>query len=148
MGRISIRRLTPEDVGAVLAASALFDHEPTQEWAEATLRSAGHHLLVAYAGDQPVGFVTGVQTTHPDKGTEMLIYELGVDEAFRRRGIGRALVTELHGLAAELGCYGMWVPVEPGDDAASATYRSAGAQQPEPALIQTWAIGSRSTLGA
>ena len=28
---------------------------------------------------------------HPDKGTEMLLYELGVDESYRRRGIGRVV---------------------------------------------------------
>ena len=39
-----------------------------------------------------MGFVSGVEVTHPDKGTEMFLYELAVDEPFRRRGIGRALV--------------------------------------------------------
>ncbi len=33
--------------------------------------------------------VSGVELTHPDKGTEMFLYELGVAERFRGRGIGR-----------------------------------------------------------
>ncbi|HZE00492.1 MAG TPA: GNAT family N-acetyltransferase, partial [Pseudonocardiaceae bacterium] len=45
----------------------------------------------------------------PDKGTEMFLYELGVDDRFRRRGIGKALVAALAELARESGCYGMWV---------------------------------------
>jgi hypothetical protein len=38
---------------------------------------------VAYDGERPVGMVTGVETTHPDKGTEMFLYELAVDETAR-----------------------------------------------------------------
>ena len=59
----------------------------------------------------------------------MFLYELAVDEPFRRRGIGRQLVTALADLAVGRGCYGMWVGVDAGDNAAAvATYRSAGAE--------------------
>ena len=73
------------------------------------LGEAGHHLLIAYDDERAVGFVTGVEVTHPDKGTEMFLYELAVDEPFRRQGIGRALVERLAELARDAGCYGMWV---------------------------------------
>ncbi|TXS40455.1 GNAT family N-acetyltransferase, partial [Streptomyces sp. uw30] len=76
----------------VAAAEHLFDHPVRTEWAERFLAAAGHHLLVAYVDGEPVGFVSGVETVHPDKGAEMFLYELGVAEPFRRRGIGRALV--------------------------------------------------------
>ena len=46
-------------------------------------------------GDRPVGMISGVETTHPDKGTEMFLYELGVDEDARRRGVATALVNAL-----------------------------------------------------
>ena len=36
-------------------------------------------------GELPVGMVTGVETTHPDKGTEMFLYELSVDVGPHRR---------------------------------------------------------------
>ena len=80
----------------------------------------------------PAGFVTGIEIAHPDKGVEMMLYELGVDDAYRRRGIGRALVEELEALARETGCAGMWVPVEHGNDMAIALYRACGADEPEP----------------
>lgn len=47
-------------------------------------------------------------------------------EAFRRRGIGTALVRALADLARERGCYGMWVLTDDGTDAALATYAAAG----------------------
>ena len=66
--------------------------------------------------------MSGVETTHPDKGTEMFLYELAVASEHRRRGIGPALVEALAALARERGCYGMWVGTEPGNAAALATY--------------------------
>lgn len=65
--------------------------------------------------------------THPDKGTEMFLYELSVDEPKRRRGIGRALVDRLAAVARDRGCYGMWVVTDGGNGAALATYEGAGA---------------------
>ena len=81
---------------ALVAASHLFDHPVDAAGAQRFLDAPGHHLLLALddAGD-PVGFVSGVETTHPDKGTEMFLYELAVDDGSRRLGAGRALVDAL-----------------------------------------------------
>ena len=65
---------------------------------------------------------------HPDKGVEMCLYELAVAEPYRRRGIGRALIERLAGLARERGCYDMWVGVDTDNEPALAAYRSAGAR--------------------
>ena len=70
--------------------------------------------------------MSGVETTHPDKGTELFLYELAVDEPARRRGIGRSLVHALVALARERGCYDMWVLADADNEAAQATYKSAG----------------------
>ena len=131
-------RLGPGDEQLVLADPELFDHPPTEAWTERFLASEGHHLLVALDEDGPVGFVSGVETTHPDKDTEMFLYELSVHEQHRRRGIGRALVEALAELARERGCYGMWVATETDNAAALATYRAAGAEPPEPGVTVTW----------
>ncbi len=87
-----IRRLGPGDDALVVAAEHLFDGPARPDATARFLAEPGHHLLVAYDGERPVGMVTGVETTHPDKGTEMFLYELAVDDAARGRGIGRALV--------------------------------------------------------
>ena len=61
-----------------------------------------------------------MELTHPDKGTEMFLYELGVDEPHRRQGVGTALVGALAALAAERGCYGMFVLTEADNEAGPA----------------------------
>ncbi|MDA0301190.1 MAG: GNAT family N-acetyltransferase [Chloroflexi bacterium] len=133
-----IERLGPGDDERVLAASHLFDDPPSPEATARFLGQPEHHLLVAYGGDDPAGFVTGVEMTHPDKGAEMFLYELGVDEAFQRRGIGRALVQALAALARERGCTGMWVLTDADNKAALATYRAAGGGAPLPQVMLDW----------
>ncbi|MGW1285095.1 N-acetyltransferase family protein [Streptomyces sp. NPDC002586] len=129
-------------VAEVVAAEHLFDNPARSAWAERFLAAAGHHLLLAHADGGPVGFVSGVETVHPDKGTEMFLYELAVGEPYRRRGIGRALVERLAALARERGCYGMWVGVDTGNDAALAAYRSAGGKDDGTCTVLAWDFAS------
>ena len=89
-----------------------------------------------------MGFVSGVETTHPDKGTEMFLYELGVDESARRLGVGRALVEALVALAEERGCYGMWVLTDADNLAAGTTYERAGASGSSSHLMLEWSFGT------
>jgi ribosomal protein S18 acetylase RimI-like enzyme len=133
-----VEELGPGDEDAVLAAAHLFDSPPSHEWTRRFLETETHHLLIAFEDDAPAGFVTGVETTHPDKGTEMFLYELSVDERLRRRGIGTGLVRALGVLAQVRGCYAMWVATEPDNDAALAAYRSAGASEPVAAVVLEW----------
>ena len=121
-----IRRLGPGDDALVVAAEHLFDGPARPDATARFLAEPGHHLLVAYDGERPVGMVTGVETTHPDKGTEMFLYELAVDEADRGRGIGRALVRALADVARAAGCYGMWVLTDDDNPAAVRAYTAAG----------------------
>lgn len=131
--------LGPGDADRVMAAGHLFDNPPIPAATERFLTEPGHHLLIAYGEGLAVGFITGVETTHPDKGTEMFLYELGVDEPHRRRGIGGQLVRALADLAQSRGCYGMWVGTEPTNIAALATYQRAGATpEQERTTVLTW----------
>ena len=138
-----IRRMGADDVAAVLNAGRLFDAAPDTDATVRFLSSDTHHLFIAYLDGRPAGFISGIETSHPDKGTEMMLYELGVDEASRRRGIGTRLTEVLRELAVALGCYGMWVPIEPSNVAAVATYRNAGAAGPEPAATMSWDLRRR-----
>lgn len=138
---IEVRHLGAADEEAVLAAGALFDEAPDRDATRRFLTEPTHHLLIAYdSGGEPVGFVSGVETTHPDKGTEMFLYELGVDEPARRQGVGRSLVEALAALARERGCYGMWTGTDTDDVAARRTYERAGARTSPPQLMVEWSF--------
>jgi ribosomal protein S18 acetylase RimI-like enzyme len=136
---VDVRRLGPGDEEAVHAARSLFDDAPQAQATRRFLAEATHHLLVAYdKADTPLGFVSGVELTHPDKGTEMFLYELGVDESARRRGVGRTLVQALAALAREQGCYDMWVLADAGNAAARAMYARAGGREASRPVLLEW----------
>lgn len=135
---VEIRPVQPGDDALVLAAAELFDHPPTPGWTADFLARAGHHLLFAFNGDEAVGFVSCVEMAHPDKGVELMLYELGVADHAQRRGIGRQLVDAAVALARDLGCYGAWTITEDDNTAALATYRSAGAEADPTSVTQTW----------
>ena len=133
-----IRRLAPGDDALVLAAAELFDGPPRPDATAKFLASDDHHLLLALDGGRAVGFVSGVETTHPDKGTEMFLYELAVAEGARGRGVGRSLVAALAALARQRGCYGMWVLTDDDNPAALRAYEAAGGRREELTRLLSW----------
>jgi ribosomal protein S18 acetylase RimI-like enzyme len=136
---MDIRALGPGDDDAVVAAQHLFDGPADAAATARFLADPGHHLLIAHDGDgRPVGFVSGVEVIQPDKGTELLLYELGVDESARRQGYGRALVLALGALARARGCSAAFVFVDDDNEPALATYRSAGARRASQPVMLEW----------
>ena len=138
---LTIRRLLPADEALVLAASGLFDAMPQRQLVRRFLDAPGHHLLLAELDGAPAGFVSGIELMHPDKDPEMFVYELGVEEEFRRRGIGTALVAALAQLARQRACRGMWVLVDTDNGPALGTYRAAGASREEVTSLLEWQFG-------
>jgi len=145
--RVEILRRGDDD--RVRQAGSLFDDRIDLAATRAFLDDDRHHLLVAYLEERPVGFVSAVELLHPDAPRpEMFLYELGVDEGFRRRGVATALVQELIVVARERGCREMFVLTDKGNAAAYATYRSAGARPEGDHVMLEWlwtAQGGAST---
>ncbi len=141
--RVDIRDLSSDDENAVLAISHLLDGQATVSATRRFLADDGHHLLVAYEHGTAVGFITGVEMTHPDKGTEMFLYELGVDEPFRGRGIGKALVDAMADLARASGCYGMFVLTDENNAAAMRTYGAARWTDRQQQTMLSWTFAAK-----
>jgi GNAT superfamily N-acetyltransferase len=130
---------------AAADAAPLFDDPIDDRSLDAFFADERHHLLIAYVDDRPAGFVTGVELFHPDKPKpEMFLYELGVDEAYRGRGIATLLLQRLVQLCDERGCGTMFVLTDEDNAAARATYAKAGGE-PEPAGIMfIWNFGRQA----
>jgi ribosomal protein S18 acetylase RimI-like enzyme len=124
----------------VKAAERLFDDPVDVGATRRFLADDANHLLIAYVDGEPAGFVSGTELMHPDDPRpELFLNELGVDEAFRGRGIGRALVANLWELAQNRGCRGMWVLTDDENPAALKAYAAAGGtRSPEPQVMFEW----------
>ena len=107
-------------------------------------------LLVAEEGSSLAGWVYGHELVHPDGERTMLLYALDVDEAFRRRGHGRALVTAFVAHASSSGCTEVWVLTDDANPAALATYAAAGGEREgQDSVMFTWPLapGREAGLG-
>ena len=124
----------------VKEAEGLFDDPVDVEATRRFLEDEANHLLIAYADGEPAGFVSGTELTHPDQSRpELFLNELGVDEEFRGRGTGTALVAKLWEIAQSRGCRGMWVLTDDANPAALKVYARAGATRlPEPQVMFQW----------
>jgi len=88
-----------------------------------------NYLIIASAGDEPVGFILAYELPRVDGPRPMMfLYEIGVAESHRRKGIGRALVEELKRHCTTSDCCKMFVPTRASNEAAMALYRSAGGE--------------------
>ena len=123
----------------VRAAERLFDEPVDPEATRRFLENEANHLIIAYVEDQPAGFVSGTELTHPDRAEpELFLNELGVDPAFRGSGIGKALVAKLWEVAQFRGCRGMWVLTDASNPAAVKVYAGAGGVRLPEQLMFQW----------
>lgn len=87
-------------------------------------------LYVARVDGIPVGYVLLVIRNYDGPGlvkrTVLLVDELCVEEAFRGRGIGKAMMEDVRSLAKALGCTDLQLGVFPQNDGAVAFYQKCG----------------------
>lgn len=93
----------------------------------ALLRREDFWAVVATEGEAVVGGVTAhALPMTRSRSTELFIYDLAVRADWQRRGIGRALVSELLALARESGIDTAFVPADNEDTHALEFYRAVG----------------------
>lgn len=123
---IEIRRLVPGDEAVV---GALAEDEPPD--AAALLHDERTFYLAALEDGRPVGFVFAHELLRRHGDRSMLfVYDLGVDEEYRRRGVAMRLLRELGAIAGARGMRVGFVVTNASNDAAMALYESVGGVRP------------------
>ena len=129
---VDIRFLERADIKLILASEA-FDNLPTSRQAMAFFTQSNHLITGAIIEGELIGFASGILHYHPDKDPQLFISEVGVNEAYRRRGIARRLVNLLR-----TRCDTAWLATESDNAPARALYRSADAEETEGIVVYDW----------
>jgi GNAT superfamily N-acetyltransferase len=134
-GPLAIQRVTSVDDVLAAQLNALFDDG--KAWDPAQGRRFVHNpdalFLVARWDGHPCGFATAHRLPRFDRRRAgVLLYEIGVQARFRRRGVGAALVAGVRRWAEEVGADEVWVLTDAGNAAAMALYAATGGQADAP----------------
>lgn len=133
-----ILQLRPDDLPLFEALMTLFgevfDEMDTYTHARpdagyvAELLASDHFIAVAAVDEgEVVGGLGAYELKKFERArSEIFIYDLGVAESHRRRGIGTAMIEYLRDLAADRGAWVMFVQSEDGDEPATELYKSVG----------------------
>ncbi|WP_165795265.1 GNAT family N-acetyltransferase [Deinococcus koreensis] len=134
MSAFTVRRLRPGDEGALEYVAReetdFTDEAPSPPLAPADARAylSDPHVWHWHAEDdsgQPVGFLMAyVHRQRHGSALHVMFDEIGVREAWRRRGVGRALLAALHGQMREAGIGEVWVLAD--NPEAQAFYEACG----------------------
>ena len=96
-----IRRLRPGDEPTLQNVCSRYKSRvPSDEEAARALALDDVHIWIAEVDSELAGFAYAHELQRIDGDTMVFLYELEVDERFRRRGLGRALVEQAKALAA------------------------------------------------
>ena len=143
---IDIRRLTADDVPILTLLAAQdgdFDIEgrsesieaPNPVRARAYLADPNVLFWISLDGETITGFLQClVLPIRTGRGHEVLVYEIGVRQAFRRVGIGRALMTHMESWMRGHNLEEMWLAAD--NPGAERFYRTLGYVRREPEYFQ------------
>jgi aminoglycoside 3-N-acetyltransferase I len=137
----TLRRLEPGDIALFRALNAMFgkafeDAEhyagkpPSDAYAEKMLSKESIIPLVALSGDQVIGGLVAYELDKLEQErSEIYIYDLAVDDGFRRQGVATALIKRLGEIASSRGAYVIYVQADYGDEPAIALYTKLGRRE-------------------
>lgn len=104
----------------------------------AFLADRSSFALGAYADGRPAGFAWGLQMISPTGRRTSYLHQLEVDEQFRRRGVGSALVLEAMAVARRLGSTRFWLSTGGHNEGAQALYHSLGGDRKPLGDVNYW----------
>lgn len=126
---ITTQRLSSSDLSIMRALNEVFgrtfedpenyrNHLPSDAYLVQFLDDKKHIVLVAKQAEKIVGGLVAYQLDKfESERREIFIYDLAVDPAFQRQGIGRKLIESLKLSAKEIGAYTIFVQADEGDQA-------------------------------
>jgi aminoglycoside 3-N-acetyltransferase I len=104
--------------------------QPDDAYLKQLLSSSTFIAIAALDGSDVVGGIAAyVLPKFEQARTELYIYDLAVDEGYRRRGVATAMIEELKKVAVARGVYVIYVQADYGDDAAIALYTKLGVRE-------------------
>lgn len=140
---VAVRVLGPGDLALFRAMNdlfaAVFDDEasfasapPDDAYAEGLLARPDTVLLLAMAGEVPVGALAGyILPKYEQARSELYIYDLAVAEDWRRRGVATALIAETRRIARGVGAWTVFVQADTisEDEPARRLYRKLASEE-------------------
>ncbi len=103
---------------------------PSDEYLTGLLSRADFIPVVATLGGKVIGGLAAyVMQKFEQERSEIYIYDLAVDEAYRRRGVATGLINKLKEIAKDIGSYVIFVQADQGDDPAINLYESLGTRE-------------------
>jgi ribosomal protein S18 acetylase RimI-like enzyme len=147
-GSLTVQRVTSVDPVLIAELDTLFDEGMTwdPEQGERFLIHPDTLLLVARWDGEACGFLSAYRLPRFDRRrAEVLLYEIGVQEPFQRRGAGRALVEEAKRWAAEADADELWVLTEDDNVPARALYTATGGREDLDVTMFEYALESSTS---
>lgn len=103
---------------------------PSDEYLLSLLRDPNFIPIVAVADGKVIGGLAAyILRKFEQERSEVYIYDLAVDEAYRRRGIATGCINKLREIARERGAWVIYVQADHGDDPAITLYESLGTRE-------------------
>ena len=137
----TIHRLAAGDIAHFRALNAMFgrafdDAEhytskpPSDAYAEKLLAKEHVIPLVALSEGQVIGGLVAYELDKLEQErSEIYIYDLAVEDAFRRQGVATALIRHLGEIASSRGAWVIYVQADYGDEPAIALYTKLGRRE-------------------
>jgi aminoglycoside 3-N-acetyltransferase I len=135
------RRLRAQDLGSMRELNALFSdvfadpdsyaaHPPSDAYLADLLDKEHVVALAALAGSRVIGGLVAYELDKFEQARrEIYIYDLAVNEAYRRRGVATALIQDLVAIGAERGAWVVYVQADYADPPAIALYEKLGVRE-------------------
>lgn len=106
------------------------ENVPSDDYLSSLIEREDFIPIAAVADGKVVGAIAAyVLRKFEQQRSEIYIYDLAVDEAYRRRQIATGMINFLREIARDLGSYVIFVQADPGDDPAIKLYESLGTRE-------------------